>query len=66
MKFINYLESITGIGFYPLVSFLIFFMFFLAVSTYLVAAGKKHFDGVAQIPLDINLSDESKVYENIQ
>ena len=54
MKFINYLESMTGIGIYPLVSFLIFFLFFLAVSLYLIRAGKKHFDVVSQIPLDSN------------
>ena len=65
MKFINYLESITGIGFYPLVSFLIFFVFFVAVSVYLLSTGKKHFDGVAQIPLDINQSDENRPYESI-
>ena len=52
MKFINYLESITGIGIYPLVSFLIFFLFFVAVSLYLIAAGKKHFEKVSQIPLE--------------
>jgi hypothetical protein len=54
MKFINYLESITGIGFYPLASFLIFFFFFLGVSVYLIAAGKKHFDDIARIPLNTN------------
>ena len=54
MKFINYLESITGIGIYPLVSFMIFFVFFIAVSLYLLKAGKKHFDGVAHIPLETN------------
>ena len=52
MKFINYLESITGIGIYPLVSFLIFFLFFLAVSIYLVKAGKQHFAEVSAMPLD--------------
>lgn len=57
MKFIHYLESITGIGIYPLASFLIFFFFFLAVSVYVIKAGRKHFDEVAQIPLDINQND---------
>jgi len=52
MKFINYLESITGIGIYPLISFIIFFMFFLAVSLYLLKAGKSHFEDVSKIPLD--------------
>jgi cytochrome c oxidase cbb3-type subunit 4 len=54
MKFINYLESITGIGIYPLISFMIFFVFFLLVSIYLVKAGRKHFEDVSRIPLDIN------------
>jgi len=54
MKFINYLQSITGIGLYPLISFFIFFSFFLAVSIYLLKAGKNHFDEVSQIPLDNN------------
>ena len=52
MKFINYLQSITGIGIYPLISFMIFFVFFLLVTIYLIKAGKKHFDQVSQIPLD--------------
>lgn len=57
MKFIHYLENITGIGIYPLASFLIFFLFFLAVSAYLLRAGKEHFEEVAQIPLDVNPND---------
>lgn len=59
MKFINYLESITGIGIYPLVSFMIFFLFFLAVGIYLLKAGRRQFDAVAQIPLDVNQNDVS-------
>ncbi|MBL7934168.1 MAG: CcoQ/FixQ family Cbb3-type cytochrome c oxidase assembly chaperone [Bacteroidia bacterium] len=57
MKFINYLESITGIGIYPMISFMIFFLFFLAVSIYLLKAGRRHFDAVAQIPLEQNQND---------
>lgn len=57
MKLIHYLENITGIGIYPLASFLIFFLFFLAVSAYLLRAGKEHFEEVAQIPLDVNPND---------
>lgn len=58
MKFINYLESITGIGIYPLISFMIFFLFFSAVSLYLLKAGSKHFEEVSQIPLENNVSNE--------
>ncbi len=56
MKFINYLESITGIGIYPLVSFIIFFTFFLGVSIYLLKTSKNHFSQVAQIPLENNFN----------
>ncbi len=52
MKFINYLESMTGIGIYPLVSFLIFFFFFMVVSIYLLQAGRSHFEEVSRIPLE--------------
>jgi len=54
MKFIHYLESITGVGIYPMASFLIFFLFFLVVSIYLLKAGKNHFNDMARIPLDVN------------
>lgn len=54
MKFINYLESITGIGIYPLTSFLIFFFFFLAVTLYVIKADKTHLTKASLIPLDTN------------
>lgn len=57
MKFINYLESITGIGIYPLASFLIFFVFFLAVSVHVIRTSRAYFDEVAAIPLDTNNND---------
>lgn len=53
MKFINYLESITGIGIYPLASLMIFFLFFVAVGIYVIKANKEHINKVKQIPLDI-------------
>jgi cytochrome c oxidase cbb3-type subunit 3 len=52
MKFINYLESISGIGIYPLVSFIIFFVFFVVVSVYVLKADKAHIEEVSNIPLD--------------
>jgi cytochrome c oxidase cbb3-type subunit 3 len=53
MKFINYLESITGIGIYPLTALMIFVLFFLAVSIYLVKGSKSHFAKASQIPLSL-------------
>ena len=52
MKFINYLESITGIGIYPMISFMIFFVFFILVSAYLLKMGSRHFERASNIPLD--------------
>ena len=52
MKFINYLESITGVEIYPLTSFLIFFIFFLFVTVYVMKSDKTHLKEVSQIPLD--------------
>ena len=52
MKFINYLESITGIGIYPLASLVIFFVFFAAVTVFAFKMRKEHVDRVKQIPLE--------------
>lgn len=52
MKFINYLESITGIGIYPLVAFVIFFGFFILVTLYVFRGDKRRFSSISQIPLD--------------
>jgi hypothetical protein len=50
MKFINYLESITGVGIYPLSSLMIFFLFFLMVSTWALRADKGHINAMKHIP----------------
>lgn len=52
MKFINYLESISGISIYPMVSFGIFFIFFLILLTWVFTAKKSHFEEAKNIPLD--------------
>jgi cytochrome c oxidase cbb3-type subunit IV len=52
MKFINYLESITGIGIYPLVSLLIFVVFFMLVTLYAWKADKNHISRLKNIPLN--------------
>ena len=62
MKFINYLESITGVAIYPLVSLIIFFTFFIAVGIYVVKSKKEYFDYLKNIPL--NNQDKNNLYEN--
>ncbi len=52
MKFINYLESITGIGIYPLTSLMIFFIFFLLVTLYVLKADKNYINRSKNIPVN--------------
>lgn len=55
MKFINYLESITGIGIYPLTSLVIFFGFFVLVMLYVIRADKNHIQKMKNIPVNNDL-----------
>jgi cytochrome c oxidase cbb3-type subunit 3 len=50
MKFINYLESITGIGIYPLSSLMIFFLFFAIMTTWVFKADKQYINTMKHIP----------------
>ncbi len=50
MKFINYLESITGVGVYPLTSLIIFFVFFTALSVWAFKADKDYIRSMKQLP----------------
>ena len=54
MKFINYLESITGIGIYPLISLIVFVVFFGLVTLYVIKGNKKHFDELSNLPVNEN------------
>lgn len=52
MKFINYLKSIEGVGIFPLVSLLIFFVFFVALLVYVFRVDKSTFEKIKNIPFD--------------
>ncbi|HEX6915492.1 MAG TPA: CcoQ/FixQ family Cbb3-type cytochrome c oxidase assembly chaperone [Chitinophagaceae bacterium] len=52
MKFINYLETITGVDIFALTSFTIFFTFFLVMSIWAWKADKKLIDKINRLPLD--------------
>jgi len=55
MKIVSsFLESVAGIGHYPLVSFLIFFFFFLAVTWYVITLDKKYIKEVSHYPVSDN------------
>ncbi|MFS4482871.1 CcoQ/FixQ family Cbb3-type cytochrome c oxidase assembly chaperone [Hyunsoonleella sp. 2307UL5-6] len=53
LKFIkNHMESITGIEIYPMMSLLIFFIFFVALFWWVITAKKDYITQVSKMPLD--------------
>ena len=52
MKFINYLEKITGVDIYAISSFSIFFTFFIVMALWAWKADKKMIDEINRLPLD--------------
>lgn len=52
MKFINYLEKVSGVDIMGLASLLVFFLFFVAMLTWVFKTRKKDFNEVSRIPLD--------------
>jgi cytochrome c oxidase cbb3-type subunit 4 len=52
MKFKHYLESITGIGIFPLISLTIFFVFFVAVTYWVIRADKKYITTLKKLPFE--------------
>lgn len=52
MKFINYLTSITGVEIFPLISLLIFFLFFVGLSLYVYGVNKSHVAYMSAMPVE--------------
>ncbi|ADF52626.1 MAG: CcoQ/FixQ family Cbb3-type cytochrome c oxidase assembly chaperone [Zunongwangia sp.] len=53
LKFIKgNLESIDGVAVYPMISLLIFFIFFVALFGWVITAKKEHIKQVSNIPLE--------------
>ena len=53
LKFVkNHMESITGIEIYPMISLLIFFIFFVVLFYWVITAKKDYITTVSNIPLD--------------
>jgi cytochrome c oxidase cbb3-type subunit 4 len=59
MKFINYLETITGIGIFPLISLSIFFIFFSAVTFWIIKADKGYINKIKNLPFEGDESETS-------
>ncbi|MGB0368364.1 MAG: CcoQ/FixQ family Cbb3-type cytochrome c oxidase assembly chaperone [Flavobacteriales bacterium] len=53
LKFVkHHMETIVGIEIFPIISFLIFFTFFIVVLAYLIMQRKEHFDKMSLMPLE--------------
>lgn len=52
MKFKNYLESISGVSIYPMVSILLFTIFFAAVIWYVLKMDKNKVNEIKDLPLN--------------
>ncbi len=65
-KFVKgHLESIDGVGIYPLVSLLIFFIFFVVLFWWVMTAKKEYINNVSNLPLDQeDEQDNSKPLQN--
>ena len=58
LKFIKgNLENIDGVEIYPMVSLLIFFIFFVALFAWVITAKKEHIKQVSNIPLEEDNQD---------
>ena len=52
------MESIDGVMIYPLISLLIFFIFFVVLFLWVITAKKKDIEEVSKLPLDINTENQ--------
>ncbi|MBI1287348.1 MAG: CcoQ/FixQ family Cbb3-type cytochrome c oxidase assembly chaperone [Flavobacteriales bacterium] len=61
LKFIkHHMETIAGIDIYPVLSFIIFFTFFLVVAAYVFKQSKSYFDEVSMLPLEDSQDSTNK------
>lgn len=62
LKFIKgNLESIDGVQVYPIISLLIFFVFFATLIGWVLTAKKEHLNKVSHIPLDTTYPNTSEL-----
>lgn len=58
--FNNYLQSIEGVGIYPIISLLVFFIFFVVMIVWLMRVDKSYIKKMSSMPLD----NEENLYKN--
>ncbi len=52
MKFINYLQSIAGVGVFPMIGLTIFFTFFIVLVIWALRVNKDYINNMKNIPLE--------------
>jgi len=52
MKFIHYIEKVSHIDIFGMISLSIFFLFFVVMITWVFKTNKKQFNEISRIPLD--------------
>ncbi len=53
LKFVkHHMETIDGISIYPVISFLIFFLFFIGLTIFVFRMGKNHVKSMKELPFD--------------
>ncbi|WP_055442381.1 cytochrome c oxidase subunit IV [Lacinutrix himadriensis] len=62
LKFVkNYMDSISGIEIYPIISLLIFFGFFVVLFLWVFTAKKEYIESVSNIPLELDNQNQSEL-----
>ena len=62
LKFIkHHMDTIAGIGIYPVISFLLFFGFFIAMLLWVRKVSRTHIDHMAALPLATECSSNETV-----
>ncbi|MBK6338395.1 MAG: CcoQ/FixQ family Cbb3-type cytochrome c oxidase assembly chaperone [Bacteroidetes bacterium] len=54
MKFSTYLEQITGVGIYPLISLVMFVAFFIIATLWIYSIDRNELKRIENLPLDDN------------
>lgn len=54
------METIAGVAIYPILSLLIFFLFFVMLGLWVFSYRKEKIQELSQIPLNDNLQNETK------
>ncbi|HNG72788.1 MAG: CcoQ/FixQ family Cbb3-type cytochrome c oxidase assembly chaperone [Chitinophagales bacterium] len=60
MKFINYLEGITGVSVFPMTSLLLFVIFFIGVMVWVMRADTGFINHMRNIPLENDINETNK------